>query len=77
MKKAIYRICLLIFEITLPIFVILGGILVLTQLVGAILGNGALVLGISDALKIYATWTACICAFSAFVISYVKEKKKK
>ena len=37
MKKTLYRICVLVFEITLPLFVILGGILVFTQLAGAVI----------------------------------------
>ena len=50
MKKTIYNICMVIFEITLPLFLLMGTVLVLTQLVGALIGNGALVLGINDAL---------------------------
>ena len=74
MKKTLYRICVLVFEITLPLFVILGGIL--TQLAGAVIGNGAVVLGIDNALKFYATVVSCICAFSAFFSSYLKDKDK-
>ena len=66
----------MVFEITLPLFVILGAVLVFTQLVGAILGNGAVVLGIDNALKFYATLISCICAFSAFFSSYLKDKDK-
>ncbi|MDR3728340.1 MAG: hypothetical protein Q3X94_00980 [Oscillospiraceae bacterium] len=76
MKKTLYRICVVVFEITLPLFVVLGAVLVFTQLVGAILGNGAVVLGIDNALKFYATLISCICAFSAFFSSYLKDKDK-
>lgn len=76
MKKTLYRICVVVFEITLPLFVILGAVLVFTQLVGAIMGNGAVVLGIDNALKFYATLISCICAFSAFFSSYLKDKDK-
>ena len=76
MKKTLYRICVLVFEITLPLFVILGGILDFTQLAGAVIGNGAVVLGIDNALKFYATVVSCICAFSAFFSSYLKDKDK-
>lgn len=76
MKKTLYRICVVVFEITLPLFVILGAILVFTQLVGAIMGNGAVVLGIDNAVKFYATLISCICAFSAFFSSYLKDKDK-
>lgn len=76
MKKTLYHICVVVFEITLPLFVILGAILVFTQLVGAILGNGAIVLGIDNTLKFYATLVSCICAFSAFISSYLRDKDK-
>lgn len=76
MKKMIYNICMIVFEITLPLFLLMGMILVLTQLVGALMGNGALVLGINSALKTYSIWVASICAFSGFIMSYVREKKQ-
>lgn len=76
MKKTIYDICMVIFEITLPLFLLMGAVLVLTQLVGALIGNGAIVLGINNALKTYSIWVASICAFSGFIMSYVREKKK-
>ena len=40
MKKTIYSICMVIFEITLPLFLIMGAVLVYTQLFGAIIGDG-------------------------------------
>ena len=43
MKKTIYSICMVIFEITLPLFLIMGAVLVYTQLFGAIIGDGKLV----------------------------------
>lgn len=75
MKKTIYNICMIVFEITLPLFLLMGTVLVLTQMIGALLGNGALVLGINSALKTYSIWAASICAFSGFIMSYVREKK--
>lgn len=76
MKKTIYNICMVVFEITLPLFLLMGTVLVLTQLVGALIGNGAIVLGINSALKTYSIWVASVCAFSGFIMSYVREKKK-
>ena len=76
MKKTIYNICMVIFEITLPLFLLMGTVLVLTQLVGALIGNGALVLGINYALKTYSIWVASVCAFAGFIMSYCKDKKK-
>lgn len=77
MKKTIYNICMVIFEITLPLFLIMGAVLVFTQLFGALVGNGALVLGINSAIKTYSIWVASICAFSGFIMGYTKDKKKQ
>lgn len=77
MKKTIYNICMVIFEITLPLFLLMGAVLVFTQLIGALIGNGAIVLGINSALKTYSIWVASICAFSGFIMGYTKDKKKK
>lgn len=76
MKQTLYKVLMTVFEITLPLFLLMGTVLVFTQLFGAIIGNGALVLGVNSAIKLYATWLSCICAFSAFFLSYLREKKK-
>lgn len=77
MKKTIYNICMVVFEITLPLFLLMGTVLVFGQLIGALIGNGAMVLGLNTALKTYSIWVASICAFSGFIMSYTREKKKK
>ena len=76
MKKTIYRICMVIFEITLPPFLIMGAVLDYTQLFGAIIGDGKLVKTINSSLKTYSVWASCVCAFYGFIMSYTKEKKK-
>lgn len=76
MKKTIYNFCMVVFEVTLPLFLIMGAILVFGQLIGALMGKGAFVKGINDALKTYSVWVASICAFSGFIMSYTREKKK-
>lgn len=75
MKKTIYNICMVIFEITLPLFLLMGAILVFGQLIGGLIGNGAIVMGLDDALGTYSIWVASICAFAGFIMSYTKEKK--
>ena len=40
MKKTIYNICMVVFEITLPLFLLMGAVLVFGQLIGALMGNG-------------------------------------
>ena len=77
MKKTIYNICMAVFQITLPLFLLMGTVLVFAQLIGALMGNGAIVMGIDDALKTYSVWGASVCAFSGFIMSYTREKKKK
>lgn len=77
MKKTIYNICMVIFEITLPLFLLMGAVLVFTQLIGALIGNGAIVLGINTAIKTYSIWVASICAFAGFIMGYTKDKKGK
>lgn len=74
MKKAINSVCMVIFEVTLPLFLIMGAVLVFTQLFGALMGNGALVKGVNTALKTYSVWVASICAFSGFIMGYTREK---
>ena len=76
MKKTIYNTCMVIFEITLPLFLLMGAVLVFTQLIGALIGNGAIVLGINSAIKTYSIWVASVCAFSGFIMGYTKDKKK-
>lgn len=76
MKKTIYNICMAVFEITLPLFLVLGAVLVFTQLIGALIGNGAIVLGINTAVKTYSIWVSSICAFSGFIMGYTRDKKK-
>ena len=76
MKKTIYSICMVIFEITRPLFLIMGEVLVYTQLFGAVIGDGKLVKTINSSLKTYSVWVSCVCAFSGFIMSYTKEKKK-
>lgn len=75
MKKIIFNLCMAIFEITLPLFLLMGAVLVFGQLIFALMGNGAMVLGLNTAIKTCSIWVASICAFSGFVMGYVREKK--
>lgn len=77
MKKTLYQICMVIFNITLPLFLLMGAVLVFGQLLGAVLGNGTLVLGLNEALKMYSIWVSSICAFSGFIMGYLKDTKSK
>lgn len=72
--EALRKVCMVVFKVTLPLFLLMGVVLVLGQLIGAIIGNGALVLGINTALKTYSIWVASACAFSGFIMGYLKKK---
>ena len=72
MKETLKKICLYVFEITLFLFLFLGAIIVLTQLLGCITKDGKLVLAISKSLNQYATWSASACAFAGFIIGYLQ-----
>lgn len=77
MKDTLVKIFTLIFQITLPLFLLLGAAVVLVQLVAVIIGNGALAVGVNSVLKIWAIRTSCITAFCGFFLSYLKPKKAK
>ena len=77
MKKTIYSICMFVFQITLPLFLLMGAVLVFGQLIFALMGNGAVVLALNTALKTYSVWVASVCAFSGFIMGYTREKPKK
>lgn len=76
MKQTIYNIALTVFEITLPLFLLMGAVLVFGQFIFAILGNGAAVLGLNSALKTYSIWVASVCAFSGFIMGYTRPSKQ-
>lgn len=76
MKEILNKICMTVFEITLPLFMLLGAVLVFTQIAGALMGNGALVLGANNALKTYAIWAASVCAAAGFIMGYCKKGGK-
>ena len=75
MKKTIYQAAMLVFQITLPLFLLMGAVLVFGQLIFALMGNGAMVLGLNTAIKTYSIWVASVCAFSGFIMGYTREKK--
>lgn len=76
MKENLYRILSAVFTVTVILFMLMGAAIVLVQLVGVILGNGVLVLGISKTLKNLSTEIAALCGFAGFFAAYLKPKKK-
>lgn len=75
MKEQLYRILSLIFTVTVILFMLMGAAIVLVQLIGIILGNGAMVLGVSKAIKNLSTEIAAVCGFAGFFAAYLKPKK--
>lgn len=75
MKEQLYRILSLIFTVTVILFMLMGASIVLVQLIGIILGNGAMVLGVSKAIKNLSTEIAAVCGFAGFFAAYLKPKK--
>ena len=68
---------MLVFELTLPLFLLLGIAVVLVQLFAALTANGSLAVGIDAALKIWAIRISCVTAFCGFFLSYLKPAKPK
>ncbi|MCF2572116.1 hypothetical protein [Brevibacterium sp. UCMA 11754] len=62
---------LLLFKITLVAFLVLGTVLVLTQLAGALFAQQTLVSGAMDVLFAPTTACAAITGLAGFAIAYV------
>jgi len=77
MKDTIYKYLNLVFTVTMILFVLMTAAIVAVQIVGIILGNGGMVLGINTALKTYATWISTVCGLVAMVAHNFMPKKKK
>ncbi len=76
MKESLYRMLTHLFTVTLILFMMMGGVYVAVQIVGIIIGSGALVLGIEGAVKDLSTYVSAICGFVGFVAFYLKPDKK-
>ena len=76
MKETMYRILSTVFNISLPLFMLMGFVLVAVQLIGALLGLGDLVLFAGDC-EVYCIWMSVLCGFAGYFASYFTPKKKK
>lgn len=76
MREQLYRISSIVFTATVILFMLMGAAIVVIQLVGIILGSGAMVLGIDSVLKDLSTETAALCGFAGFFAAYLKTPKK-
>ena len=77
MKDKIYKILNKIFTVTMILFVLMTAIIVVGQVIGIIIGNGELVLGINSALKTYATWVSTVCGLVAMMAYNFMPKDEK
>jgi len=73
MKNFLRALSLPVFQITMPLFLLLGAVIVITQIVCCFTGNGSMSLWIRNLLRPWATYSAGVCLFAAFIYSYVKK----
>jgi hypothetical protein len=70
-RSLLERIAMPVFKLGLLVFLALGVVLVLTQAVGVVVGDGALVEGVVGALGLPMTIAASMTGVLAFVMSYL------
>lgn len=75
MKSLLKTICMTVYQITMPAFMIIGCIMVLTQIFSALTSNGNLCVYIRNLLRPWAFNASCLCLFASFINSYLKEEK--
>jgi len=76
MKAILHTIFSTVFNITLPLFMVMGLVIVVVQMVAAVMGDGQTVLAAGKS-EIYAIWVSVICGFAGYLDHYVRPKKKK
>lgn len=75
MKDKIYSVCKSIFGVTVPIFMLLGFVIVVVQFIFGLLGIGEPVLKIGG-LELYATWVSTFTGLLAYFATYFALSKK-
>ena len=75
MKKKIKSFLEICFQITMPLFMIIGTLMVLVQFYCCFAVNGNLIIYIKKLLQPWASNAAGICMFAAFLDSYIKIEK--
>lgn len=73
MMAFIKKLLLVIFQISMPLFILLGTIIVLVQIYCVFSGNGALCVSIHKSLYIWASNATGVCLFVSFIHSYLKK----
>lgn len=77
MKKTLYNICAVIFDLSLILFMLMGFVLVIGQVVGVFTNQPNMVLWFAKGLKDQSAWVSCITGFAGFFAFYLKPKKAK
>ena len=75
MKNTFRKLFAVLYKICLAAFIILGIIIVIAQLIGAVIGSGVLVSGVNATLGTVSIVAAALCALSAFIYSYLRDKE--
>jgi len=70
-RSALKRISMPLFKIGLVVFLCLGLVLVLTQVVGIVTGSGGLVEGVVGVLGVPMTASAAVTGAIGFLMSYL------
>lgn len=76
MKNTLYNLCKWIFNITLPLFMLMGAALVFGQILGVFMNNPNLVLWLKNILKDQAIIVSCVTGFAGFFAYYLKPTKQ-
>lgn len=73
MKEKISSWITVLFNVSLTLFLLLGGAIVVVQLVSVFLLNGKLAVGINDVLKLWSIRASVVAAFCGFLVPYLKK----
>jgi len=76
MKQLLTNVFQLLFNISLPVSILLGMVIVVVQLVAVIISDGQLAIYIDTLLKVPTIRIIIITAFSGFFLGYLKPGKK-
>lgn len=73
MAKTLKSICMGAFEISMPLFILLGILIVCVQGIAIFTKNGSLLVWVYKFFYRWASMASSICMFAAFIYSYVKK----
>ena len=72
MKEKISSCITVLFNVSLAVFLLLGGAIVVVQLISVFLLIGELAVGINGALKLWSIRASVVAAFCGFIVPYLK-----